>query len=975
MRSFLTLFIVFCSIGLTAQRLDHRQGELILRFEPAAAAGAKEWMDSRAELSTWTRLGHSLPLYLVRFDHDRYAADALLAEFRADPAVALAQRNHLVRMRNRPNDTRYDEQWHHLNLGQLNGLPGADHNAESAWDVTTGGVTANGDTIVVAVLDDGTDLDHEDLTANLWRNLGEIPGNGVDDDGNGYVDDVFGYDTASNDGDPNAGTSDNHGTPVAGIVGARGNNGMGVSGVNWNVRIMSIRNNFLTSESEVLSAYLYALEARQEYDASNGARGAYVVATNASWGSDFAFAEDSPVWCGLYDDLGAAGILSAGATINANVDVDEDGDLPTNCPSDYLIGVTNLNNRNQKVTGAGFGSVSIDLGAFGEDVFTTDNGNAYGYFGGTSAATPMVAGAIALLYAAPCAAFGELLASDPTAAALLVRETLLENTTANESLAGITVTGGRLDIGKAMTALMTRCDECFAPTSFTAVPVNGSATSVRVGWRTTASLGGSVDLRYRPAGSSEWTTRENLTGSLATVSGLRACTTYEFQLLAACGSTPVSTETVTMQTDGCCIIPEDFRVAAFPNNLIRVDWTPLLAASSYRIRYRRVGEDDWTIRSAGGNSGVLGLGGIAPCTDYEFEFMTDCDTLQVGFGGRATVRSFGCGACVDLEYCEPDGFDNEDEHIAGVDLGGVLVRNSGPEPGGYANVGETEGADFVRGGVYPVTLTPDVGGEMAQEGWRVYVDWNHDGQLTSNEIVADLDNPSGEPARFNLTVPDDAVLGLTRLRVLMRFLGVGSNGCTGSGLGEVEDYCINVIDATGCPPPTTVTATFIEDIDETVLEWPASAAPGGSYRVRYRPRGSTDEWVSFDIDAPTATVRPLNLCATYELEIASLCNGTPGEFRRFLFLDDCTDTDPGRIDPADWSVYPNPAAGSTRVSISPGLQPQQLRLFDARGRVLRTVTTRGMDLDLDLSELAAGLYLLELRLENGRRDLRKLLVR
>lgn len=975
MRHLLTLFCLLFLVNLSAQRLDHRQGELIIEFTEGAAAGAKEWMESRVEITDWSPIGRSLPIYLVRFDHATYSADQLRRMFWQDQALVNAQLNYLITQRGRPNDQRYDDQWHHLNVGQLNGTVGADHNVEPAWDVTTGGVTANGDTIVVAVLDDGTDLDHEDIVGNLWRNTDEIPGNGMDDDNNGYVDDVFGFDTAGNDSDPGASAADNHGTPVAGIVGARGNNGLGVSGMNWNVKIMSIRNGFLTAESEVLAAYLYALEARLEYDASNGQRGAYVVATNASWGRDFGKVEDSPIWCDLYDQLGEAGILNAGATINGNVNVDEDGDLPTNCPSEYLIGVTNLNNQNVKVTGAGFGNVSIDLGAFGEDVFTTDNGNGYGYFGGTSAATPQVAGAIALLYAAPCAAFGELLEADPAAAARLVRKTILENTTANTSLQGISVSGGRLDVGKAMTDLMNRCDECFAPTSFSAEPVEGSATSIRVSWRAIASLGGSVDLRYRPAGTNDWTTMNSLTGILTTVPGLSACVAYEFQLTASCGSTPVSTEILTVSTDGCCVIPEDFRVAAAPNELFRIDWTPLLAAQSYRVRYRRVGDEEWTNRSAGGSSGILGVGGVDPCTDYEFEFQTNCDTLITDFGSRLTVRSFGCGACLEEEYCIPDQFDNEQEHIARVAFGGVFSRDSGPEPGGYRNVGEIGSGSFVRGGVYRLTLTPDAGGELDEEGWKVYVDWNQDGALASTEVAAELDNPEGEPAVVDILIPEDAVLGLTRMRVMMQFGGVRGNACGSSALGEVEDYCLDIIDAEGCPPPASVRATFIEAIDETILEWPASAAPGGSYRLRYRPRGSNEAWVEMDVDQPTATIRPLNLCATYELEIASLCDGNPGEYRLFLFMDDCTDTDAGRIDSDAWSIFPNPAYQNTRVRYTSALRPANIRLIDGLGRPLREVAPGSSFTDLDVGDLPAGLYLVELRLADGLTGVRKLLVR
>src|SRR5207253_1856128 len=122
-----------------------------------------------------------------------------------------------------------------------NGAAGADIKAEQAWDTTTGSRN-----IVVAVIDEGIDINHQDLQANIWTNPGEIPGNGIDDDGNGYVDDIHGYDFVHNDatvydGAPGDNTTDAHGTHVAGTIGATGNNGTGVVGVNWQTSLMSLK--------------------------------------------------------------------------------------------------------------------------------------------------------------------------------------------------------------------------------------------------------------------------------------------------------------------------------------------------------------------------------------------------------------------------------------------------------------------------------------------------------------------------------------------------------------------------------------------------------------------------------------------------------------------------------------------------------------------------------------------------------------
>ena len=127
---------------------------------------------------------------------------------------------------------RFSELWGMHNTGQTGGTPGADIHAPEAWDITTGSRQ-----IIVAVIDTGVDYTHPDLTNNIWTNPGEIPGNGIDDDGNGYVDDVHGYDFVNNDGDPM--DDHDHGTHCSGTIGGEGNNGIGVAGVCWQVRIMA----------------------------------------------------------------------------------------------------------------------------------------------------------------------------------------------------------------------------------------------------------------------------------------------------------------------------------------------------------------------------------------------------------------------------------------------------------------------------------------------------------------------------------------------------------------------------------------------------------------------------------------------------------------------------------------------------------------------------------------------------------------
>ncbi|MEM9546615.1 MAG: S8 family serine peptidase, partial [Bacteroidota bacterium] len=351
-----------------------------------------------------------------------------------------------VQKRKTPNDQYFDLQW---GLKMIN--------AVDAWEVTTGGNDINGREIVVAVLDDGYDLDHPELEGRIYTNEAEIPDDGIDNDNNGYVDDFRGWN--STDGNDNHPITDNHGIAVCGIIGAKTNNELGVAAINWQVKILPISG--IATQAEVIAGYQYVLNMRKRYNETDGAEGAYIVVTNYSAGIDNAFgtAPQYKSWCDMYEAMGDQGILSVGATANKNVNVDTDGDMPTTCPSSFLVAVTNTDMNDTKVVGAGFGLENIDLGAPGAGTLVLDLNDGFDQnFGGTSASTPHVAGAIALLYSAPCNNIAALATQNPRQAAEIIRDALYNGTSPNSTLDGITVTGGRLDIFGALQELVATCE-------------------------------------------------------------------------------------------------------------------------------------------------------------------------------------------------------------------------------------------------------------------------------------------------------------------------------------------------------------------------------------------------------------------------------------------------------------------------------------------------------------------------------------
>jgi len=394
-----------------------------------------------------------VPIYLLKDSRFTNKELTLINSLNSLSSVQAAQLNYLVKPRLTPNDAQYSQQWALHNTGQSAGTVDADVDAPEAWDITTGGVTAAGDTIVVAVVDGGVQLTHPDLQANIWRNYAEIPGNSIDDDGNGYIDDVNGWNAYNNTGNLPV---DQHGTHVAGIIGAKGNNAVGVSGINWNVKIMNIAGSS-GNTATVITAYSYALQQRRIYNATSGEQGAFVVAVNSSFGVDLGLPASFPIWCAFYDTMGAAGILNVGATANANTNVDIQGDIPTACPSNHLVSVTNSTRNDTKNGGAAYGLTTIDLAAPGTSIYNTVTGSNYSNLTGTSMATPMVAGIIGLMYAYPCANIGSLMHQDPSAFALLVKEALLNGTDAKPAFATNTVSGGRANARGALDSLAVLC--------------------------------------------------------------------------------------------------------------------------------------------------------------------------------------------------------------------------------------------------------------------------------------------------------------------------------------------------------------------------------------------------------------------------------------------------------------------------------------------------------------------------------------
>lgn len=439
----LTLLLLPALTILAQKESTINLGQLLVKFKPQVVpenfmVGFQTYARDGGGIWLEKKLSKAANINLIGYDTLTVNAINLLEEIKKDPQVEYACFDISVESRgDMPDDPNLASQWGLFSIG-----------TEKVWEITKGGVSALGDTIVVAILDTGFDINHEDLKGNIWINKGEKPGDKIDNDQNGYVDDVSGWNFIHQSA---MHVADNHGSSVAGIIGAKGNNGKGISGMNWHVKLMVFETRLV---SDIIAAYDYIIEQRERYNRTKGKQGAFVVTTNASFGVNKIKCVDQPLWGEMYDRLGAAGILSAAGAANNPWNVDEVGDMPTTCKSDYLMTVLNTNPKDERYAGSAFGAVSIDMGAPGQNSFSTRNNNEYGAFHGNSAAAPHLAGAIALLYSIPRQKLAEEAMAFPAQTAMKIRNLLLNNVDKVPSLVSLTSTGGRLNVFSSMLKLL-----------------------------------------------------------------------------------------------------------------------------------------------------------------------------------------------------------------------------------------------------------------------------------------------------------------------------------------------------------------------------------------------------------------------------------------------------------------------------------------------------------------------------------------
>lgn len=426
---------------------DFVPGELLVRFRAGTTHARNK---SRASLRIAGDAGRSVPVEVNHFGGSELVDGLMLARMapedtpaalktlRARADVVYAEPNFIRQADAVPNDPRYSDLFGLKNSSSVAGGT----SAESAWNTTTGNQN-----VVVGVIDSGIDIEHRDLKDNIFVNPGEVPNNNIDDDGNGFIDDVNGWDFVNNDRTVfDSASDDAHGTHVAGTIGARGNNSIGVVGVNWNVQLMPLKAIGLsgTDDGRLLAAFNYAKMMRQ--------RGVNLRVLNNSYGGQ-QFSQSLLEGVRQLNDAGILFIASAG---NETLNNDWVPHFPSSFDSPNVISVGASTQFNSLATQfSNFGGKSVHLLAPGNAIlsttprgyvdprvvtaYTESDGSTYSNFNGTSMAAPHVSGAAALA----CAA-------NPGISLEKLRASVLFGVDFNSSFFGVVMTSGRLNVNQTL---------------------------------------------------------------------------------------------------------------------------------------------------------------------------------------------------------------------------------------------------------------------------------------------------------------------------------------------------------------------------------------------------------------------------------------------------------------------------------------------------------------------------------------------
>jgi subtilisin family serine protease len=442
------------------------------------------------------------------------SANRVVAELKNLAEVADVQPNFYYHLLATPNDPQFT-------AAGMYGL--SKISAPQAWDLTTGSPN-----VVVAIIDTGIRYTHEDLSPNMWRNPGEIANNGIDDDNNGFIDDYYGYDFFFNDSDPL--DENGHGSHTAGTVGAAGNNSKGVSGVNWNVKLMAIKiydsAGTTTTSAMLINAYNYIRMMKN--------RGVNIRVTNNSYGGCSEACGYDQATKDAIDALGDADVLQAFAAGNNGTNNDSLPFYPSNYTSPSIISAASSTSTDARSSFSCFGATTVDIAAPGSSILSTyrTSDTSYQLLSGTSMATPHVAGAAALL-----------LASNPNLSTASVKATLMNTADQLTAWSGVVKSNGRMNVFNAIQN----------PTNCTFNLSNESQSVPATGGNFSVNASAAANCDYSSKGNENWLSIT--TGNPATANATISYSVAANAGSARTGTVKIANRVLTIQQAGTSAAP------------------------------------------------------------------------------------------------------------------------------------------------------------------------------------------------------------------------------------------------------------------------------------------------------------------------------------------------------------------------------------------------------------------------------------
>ncbi|MEZ4910854.1 MAG: S8 family serine peptidase [Saprospiraceae bacterium] len=938
------IIIIFNAYKICAQDIIENEFIIQLKSEAKSFTSFQTSLRSSAIESYWNISKSPLHLYTVKFS-DSTKAKSWVQSMSLHADVLGIYPNHRIKPRKIPNDPGFTNQWQYINTGTNNGKVGADMDMDLAWNLATGGMTPDGDTIVVCVVDDGLNGSHPDMQGNIWFNYNEIPQNGIDDDENGYIDDFKGYNVElDNDDVLNSGV---HGTSVSGIIGAKGNNGIGVSGINWNVKIMVVDYD-IADEAHALAAYAYPYQMRKLYNESNGKKGAFVVATNSSWGSDNLFAKDAPLWCNMYDSLGKVGILNVGATANDNIDVDFYGDMPTSCESEFLISVTNVNNKDVKVGNAGYGRKSIDLGSFGNQAYTLTS-NDYGIFAGTSSATPHVTGVVALAYSLPCMELTAIAKTNPSEACLILKDLLLNGTTYNESLQNVSTTSARINAHKALENVSALCGNCAPPAGIT---FEQKDKSISIHWATNTS-NTTVKTRYRSIDELGWTEIANIQTGF-TIQNLNNCTEYEIQISNNCGNfVNGNGYSKFIKTNGCCEAPSTISTVAIADS-ITISWAES-PNTDYEVHMRPF-DGAWSVFTVDTNEVVLK--DLLFCSQLEVSITSLCRTYdEVSLPSPTQHIYTSCGSCLSRDYCSFNSKDNAFEWIDTLHIAGDIYPIGQSQKGYELSSGQNTSI-LEKGKSYAFSAKIGYKSSVFPEYLYIYADWNQDGIFGIDELSFSSSESTQNVISGEIEVPITSLSGVTRFRVMMSY-EILDSPCDKIDFtyGHIADICIIIADE-NCLNLTQTTFQVNHD-NSVTFKNPSN----NSTLILYRD--STELLWKKASFTGAMTINDIDSCTVLQFKTAEICTDNFSTFSEEKNIKtDCINNTQDTNNKIS-KIFPNPA--SSQIILVSDIQPYEIVAIDITGKSsILHFDKAGTSIVVSIHTLLDGFYILSVKSKLGK---------